>query len=583
MNSENLKDSAGRILSDVMRRGGFSGTYDLEERIETNPHFEGHIKLPQFNQIHVAYNPVYEESRPGQILKVVRDIGKHEINHKGMDGYSGCPRNVDLHDKQIITPISEVLKPLGFSGDDFHYFANALEDTLLHIDLSNGNNLEGITEFLRDVTQNGSTDFYEAHTRLNMALWGNKSQKSELGQFYTTDNTKRAKIVSAVKNFLERSGISKLKTKVLLGSKEVEVKDREAIRDFINDENNWKDIARIYAEEFSKIATPNYSMPLFNHSGNGTRGKGSKSSSSKGGNQFDKEMNSKEYKLRRIQEANSNGEEAPAWIDSFEAQDLIYQSLARKLNLKVESFTESKEFPSFWYGSRDFNPEKDSLKRVRFGIRKDGTVGLVKRKYSENMQIPVKTSPRGVPDIRIGLIDSSGSMQCSPEGGRNIGSTKIIPWGDNSRYHYAVLGWYGLLEYLKENHLSSQTNVGLGVFSSSTQYVDGLEESKKLILNPNFGGSTMIDSKVARNVVSGEGNLIFTISDGDIYNWSDIKDDFIKGALRNNYFHLQIGNDSNEMLDDLEKNGLKSVRISNANDLSQKIIDLTDSEFRGEQ
>ena len=73
--------------------------------------------------------------------------------------------------------------------------------------------------------------------------------------------------------------------------------------------------------------------------------------------------------------------------------------------------------------------------------------------------------------------------------------------------------------------------------------------------------------------------MVYTISDGEIQNWSSIKNEFIKKAKEHYYFHLQIG-PGNVMTNDLEKNGLEVVEIYNAQDLANKIIEITDSSFR---
>ena len=78
----------------------------------------------------------------------------------------------------------------------------------------------------------------------------------------------------------------------------------------------------------------------------------------------------------------------------------------------------------------------------------------------------------------------------------------------------------------------------------------------------------------------GEGNLIYTISDGEIENWSSIRNEFIKKAKEHSYFHLQIGS-GNEMTKDLGRNGMNVVEIHDANDLANKVIEITDENFRG--
>jgi len=177
------------------------------------------------------------------------------------------------------------------------------------------------------------------------------------------------------------------------------------------------------------------------------------------------------------------------------------------------------------------------------------------------------------------------------------------PWADKekrftsaSKYHYALLGWYGLIEYLKANHIMDKSSVSVANFSDDTIIGRGLDEAKRRALNPQFG-NTYIDLKKVQTLFKGYNNLVFTISDGDIANWSTeygtdekgkkvvlkkgIGEDFIRTVKQNNhqYFHLQIGQ-KNKTCRDLEKEGLKVEYISSAQDLATKVIDLTDKLYR---
>ena len=69
------------------------------------------------------------------------------------------------------------------------------------------------------------------------------------------------------------------------------------------------------------------------------------------------------------------------------------------------------------------------------------------------MPLECKVHPVGFPEARLCLLDTSESMRWDVHNGHNVGSKSIILWGDKSKYHYALLAWYGLLEYLKANSL----------------------------------------------------------------------------------------------------------------------------------
>lgn len=569
MNPE-LEQQVEREVKEQLVKGRFKGNLKVE-KFDGKPHFNGSIDSKHLSCIQIQYNPEYEEKNPGKTITVVRDIARHEINHNCFYGFNGCPRTLENHVESIFEPILNVLSEKGYSEIDTHYITNALEDTILHADLGKEFALDGTKEFFKDIGENLEkkkfTLFYEAHVKLNLYLWGNKKQKKELQKYFTHDK----KIKEVLQNFLKETGISDLE-------------GRLEIRDFLNDEKNWPRISEIYAKEFSKLMVPGYALPLFDHSGNGTKGKESSEEKNQGfseGNRFDKEMESPEFKKSRIKKAYSKNEGIPKWMNYYDALDLLYQHLAQKLEIKVETFTRQSSMPVHHYGTRPFDPEKDNMKHVFFGLDEKGQVELKKKRYHENIPLDYKINPKGFPEIRFCLLDTSGSMKWDVNNGGNIGKTSIIPWGDQSKYHYALLAWYGLIEYLKQNHLLKQQTINLANFSDETVLRKGLEDSKKLALNPQFGGTYIKLDKV-KSLFKNKGMLIFTISDGDIGNWNEIKDDFIKYAKQHHYFHLQIGS-GNDVTKELEKNGLYVEYIQNAADLANKVINLTDNLYRGKK
>ena len=573
MNNQTLLTELEQVVQQELAAARFPGTAKISE-IDTTPSFQACIDTASFTTIDIKVNSQFEEKNPQQTKVVIKDVARHEINHRGYAGFHGCPRELELHTKNILEPIAEVLNPKGYSLSDAHYLANALEDSVLHDDLNAQFCLDGISRFFQEVGEHSDkqsfTPFYEAHVRLNMYLWGNKQQRKKLATFYT-QNKKDSPATQVIQNFLKRTQLGELES-------------RKDIRDFLNDENNWPEISKIYAEEFSKLMQPGYAQPLFNHSGKGTQGNKEQPAAPQDipseGNPFDREMYSPGNKKKRINDAYYDDENVPPWMTQFEALDILYQSLAQKLEIKVETFTKQSSFPVVHYGRKEFDPEVESPKRVIFGFDDKGELTLQKRRYHEDIPLEYKVKPKGFPEVRFCLLDTSGSMKESPNS-QSVGRTNLIPWGDNSKYHYALLGWYGLLEYLKENHLLNQTGISLGNFSTRTTVAQGLMEAKKLALSPQFGGNTVLDLEAVKHLFRDQGMLMFTLSDGEIANWNGIKEEFASLAHKHHYFHVQIG-PKNETTHYLEQQGLKVVYVRGQEDLANKIIDVTDKLYRGQ-
>jgi hypothetical protein len=290
-------------------------------------------------------------------------------------------------------------------------------------------------------------------------------------------------------------------------------------------------------------------------------------------------MNDPEVKMKfafkKYQQSGSSFE-FPKYLDSFEALDLVYQRLARNLEIKTNASTRSETMPIMWYGKRPFDAKNDRLSKARIGINNDAKLELRVKRYHEDDNIEFTESKNDIPEIRFVMLDTSSSMQEST-GSNNSGKTmnpwagERMRWNDNSKYHHALLGWYGLVEYLKKQGTLKHTSVKFANYSNATYTANNLGDSKKLALSPQFGGTTLDLSKVKG--MFGKEQLIFSISDGGIANWSAIKEDYIKRAKQNEYFHLQIGGPT-QMSQDLENAGLPVI-YDNGTNIGKIIIDLT--------
>ncbi|MBU2523516.1 MAG: hypothetical protein KKE23_04500 [Nanoarchaeota archaeon] len=584
-----------RELENIARgeiiKGRFDGDLKVTETHE-KPHFSAGIDSNSLTEIKIRYNPEYcDENEQGEekAKEIIKSISRHEVNHKKYEGFNGCPRTVENHAELIIEPIASVLSKKGFSHSDFHYCANALEDVIENNDLASGLSLKGMSLFWEDQGEHSEkkkyTEFYDAFVSLNLYLFGTKEDKKMLRPYFSS--SKKAREV--VQSFIKRAGLD---MKQDINGKEA--KDRTAIRQYLNNNANWQETARIFAEEFSRLMKPGYALPLINHSGKGTKGhksdqnqegkadpEDSENECPEEGNPFDRQMYSPDFKRKTMERRHNAGEGKPSWMSDFESMDYLYQALAKKLNIKAETYTKKANLPISWYGKRQFNPNMDSPRHLSIGQNEQGEVSLQKRRQKIVIPLDYKTTAKGFPEARMCFLDTSGSMKEDPNGGDNVGNENIIPWGDNSKYHYALLGWYGLLEYLKSNHLLHKNKVSLANFSDRTLIGEGLEEAKKMALRPQWQ-NTYLDIGKTKKMLYGKGNLIFTISDGNIGNWNDIKEEFMENARNHKYFHLQIGR-KNQTCNDLENAGLRVEYIKNAKDLANKVIDLSDQVYRSKE
>lgn len=617
--AQTLKQKVYEMGMKEIHNADFDGVLNVEEKYMQGRNFKACTHMEN-KDINLAYSPKAVELKgEKKILSFASDGTAHEIYHHQI-----CPKDVETDTNLFFEPIYKVLSEKGFSEEDVNYATNALEDSILHGGGKHkkGRDWNGIVTFFEDVGENCQsqkyTKFYEAHSKLNMFLWGEKKQKNLLNKFYTNDkkvkevlsgffselNDGRFKIKDhsyftkefedklgekANKSFhvynrskceLKKNVLGKTKRKwVDRENKKVEIFDKQGIKDYILDENNWEKVSEIYAKHFSKLMEPHYAMPTPDHSGSGTKGR-EKEDSSNEGNPFNKERQSRNFKKGRVMKAGKSGEKAPEWIDKMEALDIYYEGLAEQLIINAETFSNSETFPIAHYGERVFNKERDNLRHIKFGFDEGGNLELKKKPYSIETQINVKNSPRSFPQVKFGLIDISTSMTEDILGGKKIGDSKIIPWGDNSKYHWALMTQFGIFEYFKRNHLLTQNSISSAFYGEKTRVIEGFQNVKDYLLKPKFEGNTQIDLSKIKSFFSGEGNLIYTIGDGEIRNWSSIKGDFISGAKNHAYVHLHMGKD-NSMTKDLQNANLEVIIAQDGKGIVDKVINLTDKIFRG--
>ncbi len=594
----NLKNIAAGIKDRETAAFGYKGKVAIRE-IFQEPCFSGCMDLLTTAKIKLGYNPEYAEE--SQALEVIVEkpfdnafssLTRHELNHKGGGNFRGCPRNIDLHAEKILEPVAETLSRLGFqdvpvneSQGLYAYFANMIEDVVDNSELGTKSDHTGMFLLYKDNAEHLDskkfTLLFDAFVELQERLYAGRRAK----KLIKPHHSEAQKVKEAVDNFMEKSGLDNFKTKVTTRRKkrEVEIFDRKTAARYCLDENNWASLSKTLTEEFAKLIDKSKMAQMIYIKKMFLPLKGESDS-------FGEEMNDPEVKMkfafRKYQQPGSSFA-PPAYMQSFEALDLVYQRLARNLEIKTTASTRSEAMPVMWYGKKPFDAKNDRLSRARIGINHDARLELKVKKYHEDDQVEFTESKTDIPEIRFVLLDTSSSMQESA-GSNNTGKVmnpwaeEKMQWGDNSKYHHALLGWYGLVEYLKKQGALKHTSVKFANYSSVTCTADNLTDSKKLALSPQFGGTRLDLSKVKR--LFGNKQLIFSLSDGAVDNWNAIKAEYIRRAKQNEYFHLQIGqftrdakgNITNKpaMAQDLEDAGLPVI-YDDGRSVGKMIIDLT--------
>jgi hypothetical protein len=580
-----------------------SGDINLEIDLGWDPASQySHIK--EFADKHIKKQNIH----PG--LKVLEDVIFHEIGHHKLRNDAqglGCPINVDYG---VITldAVSRVLKAHNvYSAQGRDMLENLICDIIDNLNASKYSSYNGICVFLAEQAElNGHkySNLYDAFVRLNMELWGNKKQKKFLSEYYTNNPD----IDTAVQNCMNKLGLT--------GTKDNNVR-------ILFDKDRWFDIFTAFAEELvqfmdepcpetlpgSGSGGASYSPPQpggeSQDPADGTQSPsqpgipshqpGTQSPSQPGGQDtlppgysdaMSDEIMDPDNLKRILRKRADAGEDIPAFIEDWQALDYLYQSYASDLHIKIESIKKGMSLPIAPVGHREFDKDKDRLDDIVFGkilFNDEGQPVLAVPRSQIETTGKYKVSLQKYPDLNIAVLDESISMK----GAANIngiGNTSMIPWGDNSIYHYAVLTYYSIVKSLHALQIATTMNYNLLTFSSSTSATgekphESLYEIKRRILEPRFGHSTSLDIAVLGRHASEPGSMLMTISDGEIYNWDSIKDDFKRIISDKSYVHFQIGPESNTSKE-LKEWGALVVEISDASEMPQHGVDITKNFYR---
>jgi len=555
------KKKAEEIASESRARNKFSGTLKIEAENQT-PCFSGLIK--ELKEASVSYNPSYPLHRVpirDAFSLTLEAVVEHELTHR-MDLFQrGCPKEEHLDIDNVLTPISVVLKNKGFPnvpcGKQGHtlytYFANLFEDYIDNTIVSDNRGSQGIFLLYDDMAYHHGEmgELFEGFLKLQAMTFPDKSGVSMLLPYFK--QSERAK--KAVRNFLTRTKLLDV--------------PRPQRADYLSAPEKWKELSTVFAEEFSQLVDKKNLQgsyfPVF------------------GGNDF-ASLDSEETQMGLVLKAyGKKGSEfsPPPFIEDNQALRFLYRKFAKQIDMKVNSYSvETKRIISH-VGRRQFDFEKDPLERLKYGLSTSGEIQAQIGKHPVEVRSRYQVSAGNFPEVRVGLLDCSGSTKRPLKSGGKImnpWASEKNQWTDTSIFHQELLCQFGLYELFRRRGTLKEANVRGGVFSDTTRMGKNLDESETIALQPEFGG-TSFSEKSLDNLFKGKGSLVYTISDGEIGNWDEVKERFIQGAKQHHYFHLQIG-EKTQMYEDLKEAGLMSI-LDDGKNSAKILIDITQREIYG--
>ena len=255
-----------------------------------------------------------------------------------------------------------------------------------------------------------------------------------------------------------------------------------------------------------------------------------------------------------------------------------YIILARDITVKVEAMSKESSLNISPLNLRPFDEDKDDPSKVKLSrvyVTDDG-LKFGYQRQPLTIQARQKFQRHSFPDFKMIALDNSGSMK-SPINGSGVGNTQTIPWGDNSKYHYALLGFYGIENFLQKQGISQWINHGVSLFSDSTRFKQGdfskIDEIRKHALHPDWG-NTYVDATALTESLKGNGSFVLSLSDGEVQNWSSEKSKFEELVKNNYYAHIQIGGET-QFSRDLKQIGAPVFYVNSGKDLSKLMVDIT--------
>ena len=227
MQLHDFKSKMERELEKIARDQDFFREIKLEKSLET----KAKISLVD-HRIIIRYYPefinrIWDKKTQLYLMKknipkdkvleqLVRSLLLHELGHRGLasQNYKGCPRDAKTLSEKFLDVISKITKEK--NKKVLSYFSNAITDIINDTTLKKINNKEGVDTLTASIlyfkeqgllSKGKFSKFYEAFVRLNLYFWGDKYDMELLREYFTFDE----EINEAIKNFLDKTGISEMK------------------------------------------------------------------------------------------------------------------------------------------------------------------------------------------------------------------------------------------------------------------------------------------------------------------------------------------------------------------------------------
>jgi hypothetical protein len=612
-NLNRLKNRIGLVGGALRFTPTTDGSQDIVAYIDQR---DWHIELyvnQNFNPVNnrAARKYARKKNITAPLEKICSDVVYHECGHWELPRTSGngCPYSA-VHVFRIREGVHKALKdkkidpklPLEMAGAIItleDYMQNIFQDIINNTNCRNYTSNSGIVLYWHHLgwtlPEKKFTNLFEAFVRLNMYCWGDSIDKQLLQHSYRSESN----TINAVQNILRQMDLKR---------------DRSWNMQVLFNKNYWQDAAYLVTRELAVLfkaeqenskAQSKGSMKVSDDEQDGNQQKDSDMQSNepakdsanqsghgqnlpvlspspitKSGVELSLELT--ETRENVVYEQYKAGTGMASHMTSFEQLDLLYRRIAKDITIVVDRKKDMFQLPISPYGRREFIPEKHDNRRQKIrsvSVNINGEISFRIAKGHIMQEEGYIRHAAKFPEYLITLLDTSQSMSNNPEQGEHVGDTSFIPWGDNSKYHYALKGWYGIQNFLQKKGYLRYVEQILVNFSGATLVANQKKSPRalrKLALTPQFGDTVPVMATIKKQLVPEA--FIISLSDGMWGNWYRIRDEFRKSIIPEQLVHIQIGGEQ-ELTKDLQEWGVQVYHVKGNNDLSQLMMRITEERY----
>jgi len=271
----------------------------------------------------------------------------------------------------------------------------------------------------------------------------------------------------------------------------------------------------------------------------------------------------------------------PASYREFQEQLYdLYKAISKEIRIETSHYTASQSMPLVHFGRRFAKEDERKFKFKGVKFKENGELGLRTAKFSIDFPVAFKKHPQRFPKFKLISMDRSGSMGLSPNNTSDVGDKSFIPWGDKSKYHFGLKGYFGIDNFFESQGIAPYIeSCVLGYSGESAIRGKSGIVARQLLVEPS--GGTSLDIEGLEKELE-EQAMVMSISDGEFSINREEKERLTKKLEFCDYAHIQIG-DETEYSSFIKQLGKPVITVRGDDDLSNAMVSFVSNHYRKSQ